>query len=142
MLALAPLPRRDVALVVPTVAVNTAEAYGWLAAEREAAGFSVVPGLLMAEGVASWEGLAALATNHFEPAVFARHPELSRLRDALRGAGADLAMMSGSGSTIFGVFSAAIDRVALADAVAAAGTARIVMTHTATAAADVRLILD
>ncbi len=42
--------------------------------------------------------------NDFEEVVFARHPELKRVRDRLRRTGARRAGMTGSGSAIFGVF--------------------------------------
>jgi 4-diphosphocytidyl-2-C-methyl-D-erythritol kinase len=42
--------------------------------------------------------------NDFEPAVFAEHPVLRMLKERLYGAGAFFALMSGSGSTMFGLF--------------------------------------
>jgi 4-diphosphocytidyl-2-C-methyl-D-erythritol kinase len=50
------------------------------------------------------------ATNDFENALFPKHALLPQLRDALREAGATTAMLSGSGSTVFGLF--ALDRTA------------------------------
>jgi 4-diphosphocytidyl-2-C-methyl-D-erythritol kinase len=42
--------------------------------------------------------------NNFEPAVFARWPELEHLKTMLYDVGADLAALSGSGATVFGIF--------------------------------------
>ena len=42
--------------------------------------------------------------NDLEPAVFARWPELENLKASLYDAGADLAALSGSGATVFGIF--------------------------------------
>ncbi len=42
--------------------------------------------------------------NDLEAPVAARHPEIGRIVDRLRGAGARLAAMSGSGSACFGLF--------------------------------------
>ena len=55
---------------------------------------------------------APAAANDFEEVVFARHPELKRVRDRLRRAGARSAAMTGSGSAVFGVFddSASLER--------------------------------
>jgi 4-diphosphocytidyl-2-C-methyl-D-erythritol kinase len=43
--------------------------------------------------------------NDFEDGVFARHPELRRIADRLIRAGAQPVAMTGSGSSIFGIFS-------------------------------------
>ena len=45
-----------------------------------------------------------LRINDFESTVFARHPILDRLKRQLLADGAEYAAMSGSGSTIFGIF--------------------------------------
>ena len=45
-----------------------------------------------------------MVRNDFEPAVFRLHPEIARARDALAGAGARPAALSGSGSSVFGFF--------------------------------------
>ena len=42
--------------------------------------------------------------NDFEPAVFQTHPELAAVVRKLRRLGAKPAMMTGSGSAVFGVF--------------------------------------
>lgn len=42
--------------------------------------------------------------NDFEQTVFARHPDLAQLKQSLLDAGALCAAMSGSGSTVFGIF--------------------------------------
>jgi 4-diphosphocytidyl-2-C-methyl-D-erythritol kinase len=101
MLALPPLPGRDVRLVLPPFGVATAEAYGWLGdlGDRAPRG-----ALLAAEALGHWAGVAAIATNDFEPAVFARHPSLAAIAERLRAAGARIALLSGSGSTVFGVY--------------------------------------
>jgi 4-diphosphocytidyl-2C-methyl-D-erythritol kinase len=50
--------------------------------------------------------IAALAANDLAGVVIAHHPQIGTLRDGLRRSGAILAQMSGSGSTVFGVFDA------------------------------------
>lgn len=42
--------------------------------------------------------------NAFEPVVFPQHPELRAIKEGLLGQGAAVACMSGSGSSIFGLF--------------------------------------
>ena len=48
--------------------------------------------------------LFAVAENDFEETVFTLHPELATIKKRLQDAGALYAAMSGSGSTIFGLF--------------------------------------
>lgn len=111
MLPVGPLPARPVVLIAPGFAVGTAEAYGWVAAERGA--YAPAAGLLTRESVGGWSGIAALATNDFERVVARRHPRIAELVDELASFGAAPAMMSGSGSTVFGVFEAMPDVSAL-----------------------------
>ncbi|MDE3196563.1 MAG: hypothetical protein KGN84_09480, partial [Acidobacteriota bacterium] len=47
---------------------------------------------------------AVLPVNDFEEVVFARHTELGRIKDRLKRAGAVSALMTGSGSSVFGIF--------------------------------------
>jgi 4-diphosphocytidyl-2-C-methyl-D-erythritol kinase len=92
-----------VVLVFPAFSVATKDAYQWLAHDRgDYASRATVldPSLLD-----SWEGIARVATNDFEAVVSRRHPAVAAYIEALRGAGALPAMMSGSGSAVFGVFA-------------------------------------
>lgn len=43
--------------------------------------------------------------NDFEPLVFQQYPEIMRVKELLAKGGADFALMSGSGSSVFGLFS-------------------------------------
>ena len=112
LLPLSPLPPRPVILLVPDFAVGTADAYGWVAAER--GGYAPEGMVLSPEALGSWETLAAVAVNDFERVVARRHPEIAELVDELASQGAAPAMMSGSGSTVFGVFPSAPDVGAIA----------------------------
>jgi 4-diphosphocytidyl-2-C-methyl-D-erythritol kinase len=99
---LKPLDWRPVILFVPSFGVGTADAYGWLSSDRG----SYVPtaSVLNPDALATWESLSAIAVNDFEAPVGARHGEIPRIVDRLRSVNALIAMMSGSGSTVFGVF--------------------------------------
>ncbi|HEX5408685.1 MAG TPA: 4-(cytidine 5'-diphospho)-2-C-methyl-D-erythritol kinase [Gemmatimonadaceae bacterium] len=105
LLAIAPLKARPVVLALPPFAVSTASAYEWLAATRTYG--TREPALLTLKALHSWEHLAALATNDFEPVVCERHPQIATLIAHLRRAGSACATISGSGSTVFGLFAAA-----------------------------------
>jgi 4-diphosphocytidyl-2-C-methyl-D-erythritol kinase len=101
-----PAPRPTL-LIVPDFGVNTAEAYGWISHDRGA--YQPMAGILTPEGLATWEGIVASATNDFQAVVARRHPVIGELVDELSAAGAVVAMLSGSGSTVFGVFDSAPD---------------------------------
>jgi len=133
MLALAPLPVRNVVLVIPSVGVSTADAYRWLAEER--GDYQPRGRLIDAAALTSWDWIDRNAANDFEPVVAARHPEIARQLAWLR-AEAPLALMSGSGSTVF-----ALDepgggrRLRPVD-----GDVRVVVSRTAPSAAAVELV--
>jgi 4-diphosphocytidyl-2-C-methyl-D-erythritol kinase len=111
------LAKRPVVLVVPFFGVSTKDAYGWLVHDRgtyEPRGSVLEPSQLD-----TWEGIARVAMNDFEPVVGRRYPAVMAYVEALRGAGALPAMMSGSGSAVFGVFADAA--AALSGIVSGAG---------------------
>jgi 4-diphosphocytidyl-2-C-methyl-D-erythritol kinase len=117
---LMPLPAlapRPVLVLMPSFSVSTKDAYEWLAHDRgayEARGVVLSPADLD-----TWEGIAAVAVNEFEPVVSRRHPAITAYVEAMRAGGAAPAMMSGSGSAVFGVF--ADGQSALAGTMTAAG---------------------
>ena len=69
---------------------------------------------MAAGAAASPLAYADLLENDLEPAARSLRPEIGEALDALRGAGAPLALMTGSGPTAFGLFEelAAAERVA------------------------------
>jgi 4-diphosphocytidyl-2-C-methyl-D-erythritol kinase len=107
--ALGPLPAREVMLLVPPFGVSSRDAFAWLDALRGDGARPVPPPLFLPSPL-SWYVVGEYASNDLEEAVFARHPELAELRGALARSGARIARMSGSGSTLFGVYDAAADR--------------------------------
>ena len=133
MLQLPPLPARDVAIVVPPFGVRTADAYAWLAAEREAHPRPPHAELLHPEELASWPGAESRMRNDFQPIVGARHPEIVRLVRLLRERlGAAAAMMSGSGSAVFALFDAPPD----VEAIGRATGCRVLAARTAARVED------
>jgi 4-diphosphocytidyl-2-C-methyl-D-erythritol kinase len=112
-----PLPPRWLALVMPSFAIATRDAYAWLDIHRVDVGTLPWPDRAdAAEQARQWTTLAQHAVNDFETVIHSKHPEIAAYRDALRQAGAFLAMMSGSGSAVFGVFDERPDAGALARA--------------------------
>jgi 4-diphosphocytidyl-2-C-methyl-D-erythritol kinase len=99
-----PLPDllcKNVLLVSPEVHVSTADAYRALSATLAAA-----PPAPKLTGFQAnlWTGKFPAGVNDFEPVVLSQHPELALIRKKLEKAGARVARMTGSGSTIFGIF--------------------------------------
>jgi 4-diphosphocytidyl-2-C-methyl-D-erythritol kinase len=113
MLHLPAPPRRQVELLVPPFGVSTAWAYEQLAATW--GDVKPRPTTHRVDELSSWDHLATIAVNDLEPVVSARHPEVASSVVALRARGARIAMMSGAGSTVFGIFdrrSEIVSRVA------------------------------
>ena len=83
-------------LIAPPVHVSTPDAYRAL----NCTGGDAAPAVYF--DPAKWP---TQGTNDFETAVYAQHPELDRIARRLKRAGAAVVRMSGSGSSIFSVFS-------------------------------------
>lgn len=103
MLALPAPPSVTVVVVVPSARVATRSAYEALAAAR-ATGFQAPPRSLTLDDVRDIASIAAIARNDFETVVFETHPELRDIKSALAGHGAIHAMLTGTGSAVFGLF--------------------------------------
>lgn len=125
-----PLPdaaSRWIVLACPPFGVATAEAYGWLDQDR---GGGIDLAGRRAPVLAAWAGRELAVANDLEAPVVRRHPAIAALVDVLAGAGAEAAAMSGSGSTVFGVFGTE-RRARLAAHAAAASGAQAIVTRTA-----------
>jgi 4-diphosphocytidyl-2-C-methyl-D-erythritol kinase len=100
------LPRRPVLLVVPEPGVATAWAYGVLAAERARTGPDLAPSADVEQAPErDWDDVARVARNDFEDVLFSHRPDLARAKAALVEAGAQAALLAGSGSAVFGIFA-------------------------------------
>lgn len=109
---LAPLGVADLVVVSPPVHVPTALAYAALAAARVDSTRASDEEAWTPTG---WADVAARATNDLQAAIAARHPEIGHALSALRSAGAAFALMSGSGSSAFGLFPSAAVAHAVAE---------------------------
>jgi len=104
ILPLEPLPPLDVVIIAPPFSIATADAYRSLAAQRTASAPIPVPRVAPITRLARWDSIFADATNDFQVIVAQMHPVLHDYIGALDAAGAALAMLSGSGSAVFGLF--------------------------------------
>ena len=97
---------RWVVLVNPGFGVNTKWAYQELAATRTVVTpLSLVQRELDRQSRVSWAQLIAAAENDFETPVFAAQGKLREIKRSLQAQGAEIALLSGSGATVFGVFA-------------------------------------
>lgn len=82
-------------MIKPDCGVSTKEAYAGIKPKGNSELFKVVQ---------NGSELFKVATNDFEDTVFVAHPEIAEIKQRLLDAGAVYAAMSGSGSTVFGLF--------------------------------------
>ncbi len=122
LMPLASLPASPLVMAVPKgVSVSTALAYSKI----DAAKCSSPPPETLADCsnrlgkfintlnpsimLASNTSLLALLYNKFEGAIFPLHPEISRLKQGMTESGAQAALMTGSGSAVFGIAKSCAD---------------------------------
>jgi len=102
------LPSLPALLVAPGIHVSTAEAYVALDAHLTT---EFQSSILTAFQAFVWRVANSLpaqqwgSVNDFESVVLSQHPQLVSIREKLWHLGARPALMSGSGSTLFGVFA-------------------------------------
>lgn len=84
-------------LVNPQIHINTGWAFSQITPSAERPSLKAIIG----QPVEEWK---ELLKNDFEEAVFAQHRSVKECKEALYEAGATYASMTGSGSTVFGLF--------------------------------------
>ncbi|MCJ0743861.1 4-(cytidine 5'-diphospho)-2-C-methyl-D-erythritol kinase [Pedobacter montanisoli] len=88
-------------LVKPPVHVSTAQAYANVSVKQPVQPLKRLIELPLSE----WQ---SVMLNDFEPSVFAAFPQIAEIKTKLYEAGAKFALMSGSGSSVFGIFDRAV----------------------------------
>jgi 4-diphosphocytidyl-2-C-methyl-D-erythritol kinase len=84
-------------LVKPDIHVSTPEAYSLVVPQKPE--LSLID--LIQRPISEWK---SLIKNDFEKSVFSKHPTISKIKDDLYEMGAVYASMSGSGSSVYGIF--------------------------------------
>ncbi|HEX2984793.1 MAG TPA: 4-(cytidine 5'-diphospho)-2-C-methyl-D-erythritol kinase [Ignavibacteriales bacterium] len=87
-------------IVNPGIHVSTKEAYSKI--KPEPAKFSLKK--FNNRSILEFRKLKEIVLNDFENVVFDMHPEIKKIKDGLYDSGALFALMSGSGSTVYGIF--------------------------------------
>ena len=115
-----------VLLALSSVKVSTADAYEGLGARA-----GVTPCVHDLAAFDGSERLSEISVNDFEASVFARHPRLGALREAMDGQGALTARLSGSGGALFALFDEQASAESARESLSAVWTdVRFVVTHT------------
>jgi 4-diphosphocytidyl-2-C-methyl-D-erythritol kinase len=112
-----PLPfvgSMGILLGLPPFGISTREVFDGVAAQLTLPGNGVN---LPAFYERKWPGDNdfSFVVNDLERVVYGRRPELRRFRDQLLAEGAGAAVMSGSGSTVYGIFREAQDLIQIAE---------------------------
>ncbi len=92
-----------VLLVLPGIHIDTPSAYSTLGITERRPAHHLDEKITQA--IENNDTLRSAFTNDFERSAFEQHPALSTICQRLREQGADYAAMSGSGSTLFGLFA-------------------------------------
>ena len=95
------LPKHWVVLVIPGFGISSIDAYKWYETDRQQgqtiqAKPQYIPG--------PWSSDAPQMINELEATIARRYPDIDCMKTALQHAGASAVSMSGSGSTVFGLF--------------------------------------
>ena len=88
-------------LVTPPIHISTAWAYRELSRGTR---YDVQPAKFYDGATCKVARISTLMQNDFEDVVFPIHPEVAEIRKQLLAQGATFALMSGSGSSVFGLF--------------------------------------
>ena len=105
----ADLSGKKLVLVYPEVHVSTAEAYSRIVPHNPE---QSVKEILENEPVENWKDKLV---NDFEKSVFELYPQVRELKESLYQAGALYASMSGSGSSVYGIFEPGADTSGVAN---------------------------
>lgn len=91
------LKEYQIVVVNPRIHINTAVAYQSIVTNNSRKGLK----FQLMEDVFKWKDTIV---NDFEPSAFEKHPEIKNIKDLLYRSGAVYSAMSGSGSSVYGLF--------------------------------------
>lgn len=97
------LKDKFVVIVIPPVHVSTAEAYQGIIPSHPKTSIQTI---LENDPIENWKDRLV---NDFEENIFKKYPAIAEVKSKLYAQGAQYASMSGSGSSVFGIFNSTID---------------------------------
>ncbi|MBU4486237.1 MAG: 4-(cytidine 5'-diphospho)-2-C-methyl-D-erythritol kinase [Candidatus Delongbacteria bacterium] len=98
------LKNGSILLIYPHIHISTPDAYRKLNLNLTNLSNNIIFAEVLKSGV-SLSDFHKRFVNDFEDVVFKEYPEIGKIKELLLNEGADLAAMSGSGSTVFGFFT-------------------------------------
>lgn len=101
---LPPLPNCSILLAKPPFGVSTKEIFQTLRAD-EIKSHPDVDGMVTAIRRGDMSGILSRSANVLESVTLTKRPEIQELKDCIAAAGAETVLMSGSGPTVFGIFT-------------------------------------
>lgn len=90
-------------LINPGIHINTGWAFKNITPNNQSANFQSID----ANNISEWKNILI---NDFEAPVFATYPEIQQIKEQLYTLGAIYASMSGTGSSVFGIFDKKLER--------------------------------
>ena len=92
---------QPILLLNPGINISTKWAFEQLTLSNQPGNLSH----LSSQKIITVEDIKRFATNDFEDIVFKKYPEISLIKEQLYSLGAEFALMTGTGSTVYGIFS-------------------------------------
>jgi 4-diphosphocytidyl-2-C-methyl-D-erythritol kinase len=96
------LAGKHIVLIYPNLHISTKEAYEGVIPQTPTLSVKEI----ITRNIPEWKDLLI---NDFEKSLFAKYPQLQKIKEELYANGALYASMSGSGSTIFGIFESEVN---------------------------------
>ncbi|NJN41609.1 MAG: 4-(cytidine 5'-diphospho)-2-C-methyl-D-erythritol kinase [Flammeovirgaceae bacterium] len=90
-------------IIKPPLHISSSEAYGLITPSKPG---TSIRNIIREIPITSWK---KELVNNFEEPIFQKYPELKKIKDRLYLKGAVYASMSGSGSSLYGIFTSQID---------------------------------
>jgi 4-diphosphocytidyl-2-C-methyl-D-erythritol kinase len=109
LIRLPPLPTSPALLVTPEVPIATREAFEWIDQSRISGARRGAVALDL-PALSQWGDIGRMAGNDFESPVFGRYGQIRAAFEALVATRPLVCRMSGSGSTLFGIYRSARER--------------------------------